>query len=48
MVKNMCFLLRGHKFISRGDRVCIPPSTLPIKSLLRRVPYPTNKEFSYT
>jgi hypothetical protein len=24
MVKNMCFLLGGHKFKSRGGRVCIP------------------------
>jgi hypothetical protein len=25
MVKNMCFLLRDHKFKFRGGRVCIPP-----------------------
>jgi hypothetical protein len=24
-VLNMCFLLRGHKFKSRGGRVCILP-----------------------
>ena len=33
MVKNMCFLLKGHKFKSRGGRVCIPSQTLPVKSL---------------
>jgi hypothetical protein len=35
MVKNMCFVLRSHKFKSTGGRVCILPYILPVKSLGR-------------
>jgi hypothetical protein len=49
MVKNMCFLLRGYKFKSRGGRVCIPSvDFIQSNCWAEGVPCPTNKGVSYT
>ena len=48
MVKNMCFLLRGYRFKSRGGRVCILRRLYQSNRWAEGVPCPTNKEVSYT